>query len=68
MCLIITILFLVMGIQNLINGYYNMATLQIYSDPQPNCTMYNTKNTGAEAWKSHNKRLNGLPLKRKPIS
>jgi len=30
MCLIITILFLVMGIQNLINGYYNMATLQIF--------------------------------------
>ncbi len=30
MCLIITILFLVMGIQNLINGYYNMAALQLF--------------------------------------
>ncbi len=29
MCLIITILFLVMGIQNLIEGYYNMAALQL---------------------------------------
>ena len=29
MCLIITILFLVMGIQNLVEGYYNMAALQL---------------------------------------
>ena len=29
MCLIITILFLIMGIQNLIDGYYNMAALQL---------------------------------------
>jgi len=29
MCLIITILFLIMGIQNLIEGYYNMAALQL---------------------------------------
>jgi len=29
MCLIITILFLVMAVQNLVEGYYNMGMLQL---------------------------------------
>ncbi len=39
-----------------------------YSDPQPDCTMYNTGNTGAENWKNSNHQSNALPPKRRRIS